>query len=89
MTGDGEVCAREAFRLEGGGGGGSGGGGVWRRRRGRKEEEGGEGSVCTLVPGAAATFEVAATARDEMDDGTVRMEVRSTFLYIFFWYDAF
>ncbi|CAM9591249.1 unnamed protein product, partial [Laminaria digitata] len=87
---DGEVFQRETFPVEGsgvrkgwvprrmggkgrettgdgggsrGGVGGGGGGG------------GGGGHVCTLVPGATATFEVAATAPAEVADGTVRMEV--------------
>ena len=38
---------------------------------------GGRGDVFTLVPGATATFEVAATAPAEVADGTVRMEVRA------------
>lgn len=61
-----------------GDGGGSGGGGG--------DGGGGGGHVCTLVPGATATFEVAATAPAEVADGTVRMEVRAFRHFIDFYF---
>lgn len=48
------------------------------------EGGGGGGHVCTLVPGATATFEVAATAPAEVADGTVRVEVRACMQAFFF-----
>lgn len=76
---DGEVSNREAFRTATVAPGVKKG---WVPRRaagggrGQAGSADGEGHVCTLVPGATAMFEVAATAPDKMIDGTVNMEVR-------------
>lgn len=70
---DGEVSNHEAFRMAPAVDTGVKKGWVTRRGAG-----GGNGEhVCTLVPGATAMFEVAATAPEKMIDGTVKMEVRT------------
>lgn len=83
MAKDGRVSNREAVVLGGDAGKKAWGGGGTRRSRGRGGSRqaagrgsGGEGHVCTLVPGATAMFEVAATAPEEVVGGTVKMEVR-------------
>lgn len=71
---DGVVSGRETFRQAGGPAGVKKG---WMMRRSAGAGGGGGGGeshVCTLVPGATAMFEVAATAPEEIQ-GPVKMEV--------------
>lgn len=79
---DGEVSNGEWQRVDGAGGdnrkvGRGSRGWVPRRRGGGTGGEAGDEHVWTLVPGVTATFEVAATAPEEMVDETVKMEVSS------------
>lgn len=70
---DGVVSGRETFRQPEGPAEVKKG---WGARRAAGGGSDGESHVCTLVPGATAMFEVAATAPEEVADGPVKMEVR-------------
>ncbi|CAM9190743.1 unnamed protein product, partial [Sphacelaria rigidula] len=82
---DGQVSYREVFLVGGSGTdsqNGSGPSGTSRTSR-TPEGTGRESNasrVCTLVPGATATFEVAATAPEEVVDGPAQMQVRGLLL---------